>query len=47
MPILKYKSNNQKEKISAPENRVAKVMHEFKKGELHIGKFDKIVTNPK
>ena len=36
-----------KKKVSATQNKVAKVMHEFKEGELHIGKSDKIVTNPK
>jgi len=29
------------------KEKIAKVMHEFKKGELHIGKSDKIVKNPK
>jgi hypothetical protein len=28
-------------------NKVAKVMHEFKEGNLHSGKSEKIVTNPK
>ena len=36
-----------KKKISATQKKVAKVMHEFKEGELHIGKSDTIVTNPK
>ena len=36
-----------KKKISAAQKKVAKVMHEFKEGELHIGKSDTIVTNPK
>lgn len=45
MPMLKYKMK--KKKISASHIKVAKVMHEFKAGELHIGKSDKIVTNPK
>jgi hypothetical protein len=34
-------------KISATQKKVAKVMHEFKAGELHVGKSDVIVTNPK
>lgn len=36
-----------KKKISATQKKVATVMHEFKEGELHIGKSDKIVTNQK
>ena len=36
-----------KKKLSATQKKVAKVMHEFKVGELHIGKSDTIVTNPK
>ena len=36
-----------KKKISATKKKVANVMHEFKEGELHIGKSDTIVTNPK
>ncbi len=36
-----------KNKISVTQNKVAKVMHEFKEGELHSGKSDTIVTNPK
>ena len=36
-----------KKKISATQKKIAKVMHEFKVGELHIGKSDTIVTNPK
>jgi hypothetical protein len=36
-----------KKKISVIQKKVAKVMHEFKEGELHIGKSDSIVTNPK
>ena len=39
--------NNEKEKISANQKKVAKVMHEFKDGELHSGKTDMVVTNPK
>lgn len=29
------------------QRKVAQVMHEFKEGELHSGKSDRIVTNPK
>ena len=36
-----------KKKPSVIQKKIAKVMHEFKEGELHIGKSDKIVTNPK
>lgn len=36
-----------KKKISATQKKVSEVMHEFKEGELHIGKSDTIVTNPK
>ncbi len=36
-----------KKKISVAEKKVAKVMHEFKEGKLHIGKSERIVTNPK
>ena len=36
-----------KKKISASQKKVAQVMHEFKAGELHSGKSDTIVTNPK
>ena len=36
-----------KKKTSATQKKVAQVMHEFKEGELNIGKSDKIVTNPK
>ena len=36
-----------KKKASTTQKKVAKVMHEFKEGNLHIGKSDKIVTNPK
>ena len=34
-------------KVSTSQKKVAKVMHEFKAGELHVGKSDTIVTNPK
>jgi len=36
-----------KEKQTAAQKRVAKVMHEFKEGELHAGKSDTVVSNPK
>ncbi len=36
-----------KKKISTTQKKVAKVMHEFKKGELHSGKTDMIVTDRK
>jgi hypothetical protein len=37
-----------KRKVRTPEQaKVAEVMHEFKEGDLHSGKSDKIVTNPK
>jgi len=47
MPMLKYKTTNEKEKNKCDSNKSRKVMHEFKAGELHIGKSDTIVTNPK
>ncbi len=34
-------------KLSPHQKKVATVMHEFKEGELHAGKSDTIVTNPK
>ena len=36
-----------KKKETASQKKIAKVMHEFKEGELHIGKSDTVVTNPK
>jgi Family of unknown function (DUF6496) len=36
-----------KKKPSPHDNKVAQVMHDFKEGELHSGKTDTIVTNPK
>lgn len=36
-----------KKQLSAHQEKVAQVMHEFKEGELHSGKSDVIVTNPK
>ena len=34
-------------KLSPYQKKVAEVMHEFKKGDLHSGKTKIIVTNPK
>jgi hypothetical protein len=45
MKTSKTKSSGKKP--SAKQKKVAKVMHEFKEGELHSGKTDTIVTNPK
>jgi hypothetical protein len=36
-----------KKKLTASQKKVAQVMHEFKEGDLHSGKTDTIVTNPK
>jgi hypothetical protein len=36
-----------KKKLSPHQKKVGEVMHEFKEGELHSGKSDIIVTNPK
>ena len=36
-----------KKKQSATQKKIAVVMHEFKEGELHSGKTDTVVTNPK
>ena len=33
--------------LTPAQKKVAQVMHEFKEGELHSGKSDIIVTNPK
>lgn len=32
---------------TAKQKKIAEVMHEFKEGELHSGKSNVIVTNPK
>ena len=37
----------EKKKISAAQKKVARVMHEYKSGELYAGKSDNIVTNRK
>ena len=36
-----------KKKLSKAQEKVDKVMHEFKEGELHSGNSDTIVTNRK
>ena len=41
------KKDSEKKKLSAKQKKIAQVMHEFKEGELHSGKSDIIVTNPK
>ncbi len=33
--------------LTPAQKKIAEVMHEFKEGELHSGKSDIIVTNPK
>ncbi len=37
----------EKKAPTAKQQKIAEVMHEFKEGELHSGKSDTIVTNPK
>ncbi len=44
---LNVKRKMEKKKISIKQKKVVKVMHQFKEGELHSGKTDTIVTNPK
>jgi hypothetical protein len=34
-------------KLSASQKKIAEVMHKFKEGDLHSGKTETIVTNPK
>ncbi len=41
------KNTTAKQKLSPHQTKVAEVMHEFKEGDLHSGKTDIIVTNPK
>ncbi len=41
------KNTKAKKKLSPHQTKVAEVMHEFKEGDLHSGKSDIIVTNPK
>ena len=36
-----------KKKQTPSQKKIAQVMHEFKEGELHSGKTETIVTNPK
>ena len=36
-----------KKKLSPHDKKVALIMHEFKESNLHSGKTDNIVTNPK
>ena len=36
-----------KKQLSPSQKKVAEVMHEFKEGDLHSGKTETIVTNPK
>ncbi len=36
-----------KKRQTISQKKIAEVMHEFKTGELHSGKTDTIVTNPK
>lgn len=36
-----------KKKTTPSQQKIEEVMHEFKEGELHSGKSDKIVTNRK
>ena len=36
-----------KKKQTPHQKKVAKVMHEFKEGDLHVGTSETIVTNPK
>lgn len=41
------KKTSKTKKVSPHDKKVAQVMHEFKVGDLHSGKSDVIVTNPK
>lgn len=45
--LFTFKRKMKNKKISATQKKIAKVMHEFKEGQLHIGKSDTIVTNTK
>lgn len=42
-----FKNESTKKKQSPKQKKIAEVMHEFKEGDLHSGKSDIIVTNPK
>lgn len=37
----------EKKKVSTTQKKVAEVMHELKKGELHVGRSNTIVTTQK
>ncbi len=41
------KKTSARKKQSPHDKKVAEVMHEFKEGDLHSGKTETIVTNPK
>ncbi len=45
--MKKEKKASKKQAPSPAEEKIAEVMHEFKEGELHIGKSDTIVTDRK
>lgn len=36
-----------KKRLTSSQKEVAKVIHQFKKSDLHFGETDTIVTNPK
>jgi Family of unknown function (DUF6496) len=44
---METKKTLAKKKLSPHDKKVAQVMHKFKDGDLHSGKSDVIVTNPK
>jgi Family of unknown function (DUF6496) len=45
--MKKTKKASAKKPQTPAQKKIAEVMHEFKEGELHSGKSDVIVTNPK
>ena len=45
--MKKEKKISSKKASTPKQQKIAEVMHEFKEGELHSGKSDIIVTNPK
>ena len=45
--MKKQKKAPDKKATTPAQKKIAQVMHEFKEGELHSGKTDTIVTNPK
>ncbi len=45
--MKKEKKVSNKKTLSPAQEKIEKVMHEFKEGELHSGKSDIIVTNRK